>query len=222
MKGTLILNESTFIDKLKLQKNFSDHLKSIAEKIQSHDLPIIIFGATHLAEQVTSALKSLGVVIGGYAVDSKYYKGNSTFLGLPVFNFDELRKTPEKFVFVPAVGAGRSGWKRHTDFLKDEDIIQYDTKILCSMCSLNRNYVIENQKQFVETYNLLADNFSKKTMLSYLNSHITGETFDDIVCNNPYFNKLTSPTLHKNGGGVRGLRRVQRRYLAKFYTICQW
>ena len=71
-----------------------------ADKIKSHGLPVIIFGAAETARRVTNELARFGVQVDGYAVDVEYFKPDTIYLGKPVYNFAELLKKPDKFVFV--------------------------------------------------------------------------------------------------------------------------
>jgi len=192
-----------FLKELETPENFSNHQKNVAEKIKSHNLPVIIFGAAKLAERVTETLKKFGVEILGYAVDGKYFKPNKTYLGLPIYNFDELRKTPKKFVFVLGFGtAADTLGQRQKKFLSDKEIFSYVIE-LENVDSISADYILENKEKFVETYDLLADDFSKKTMATYLKAHQTNslEDISEVVVPNQYFNDLTRPAIQ--GGGHR-------------------
>lgn len=170
----------------------------VVEKIKSHNLPVIIFGASKLAEKITQRLNSFGVKISGYAVDKEYYKPNLTYLGLPVYNFNDLYKTPDKYIFLLGVGAKADDGKRSTDFLKDRSIKKYFCLSWLRSSFIDTDYVLKNQDKFLETYNLLADDFSKKTMTAYLKAHITDDfknLCDVVVTQDQYFNELTLSTI---------------------------
>ena len=81
-------------------KTLKDERPEICEKIKSHNLPVIIFGAGIMADYITKDLKNFGVEVSGYAVDEKYFKPNQTYLNCPVYNFAELSAEPNKYVFV--------------------------------------------------------------------------------------------------------------------------
>ena len=189
-----------FIDEFKTLANTQCYLKKIAEKIKSHQLPVIIFGAAGLSRWVFYELKNLGIKVEGYAVDEKYYMPNQTYSGLPIFNFDELRKTPEKYVFV--LGIGVTAGKRVAEFLNDEKIISYKL-ILETVEPISYEYIFDNQNKFFETYNLLDDELSKNTMMNYLKAHITEDRryLESICVPNEYFNELTKSVAVQSDGG---------------------
>ena len=191
-----------FLSDLKTPEKFSDYQKSVAAEIKSHNLPVIVFGAARLAEKITNTLKNFGVKVSGYAVDGKYFKSDKTYLGLPIYNFDELRNKPENYVFVLGVGSATDFGKRREEFLSDKKIFAYEIE-LEKQKTVTCDYILKNQEKFIETYNLLADDFSKQTMTAYLKTCLTNnlEDISKFVVPNQYFNDLTRPAIQ--GGGHR-------------------
>ena len=189
-----------FIEEL---KNLQDSKKIVAEKIKSPNLPVIIFGAAQMAKNVTERLQSFGVEISGYAVDEKYFKPNQTYLGLPIFNFDELRKNPKNYVFILGMGYKIDGGKRCSEFMNDAEIIHYAFG-LDKVEAVSKKYILDNQEKFVETYNLLSDDFSRKTFVNYLKAHIADDTkyLQKIFVPDEYYNDLTYSICCNRGGGV--------------------
>lgn len=206
----------TFEKVLEELKPLKDVQPEIAEKIKSHNLPVIIYGAGEVAGYVTNSLKKVNVEVSGYAVDAEYYKPNKTYLNKPLYNFAELSATPEKYVFV----LGFSSTSRVKDFLNDKKLIQYAITIV-NIPQMNYEYIFENRDKFSETFNLLEDEFSKKTMVNFLRLRITlnhNHNFDTYYYSKHYFNDLTKTALQKRGGGaVRGLRSLYRRQRRTIY-----
>lgn len=194
------MTEKEFLEDLKPSFNYRENL---AKKIKSHNLPVIIFGAAEMAKQVTEELKKFGVEVSGYAVDEKYFKPDKTYLGLPIFNFDELRRTPEKYVFVLGIGnkSDPSG-KRALDFKNDSAITKY-TILEVYTSWIDYSFIEKNQISFFETYKLLSDDLSKKTMKAYLKAQLSDELseIDALSQPNEYFNCLTSTVLSSGGVG---------------------
>ena len=189
------------LEELKPLKNFHSE---VAEKIKSHNLPVIIFGAGHVAGYLTTNLKNLGIEIVGYAVDSEYYKPNQTYLNKPVYNFAELSATPEKYVFVLGINPifEDNPNPRVIKFLNDNTLISFHiTSTLFP--AMNYEYIFENRNKFSETFNLLEDELSKKTMANFLKLKITQKNKYNFATYNPnqYFNDLTKPALQNRGGG---------------------
>lgn len=186
------MTEKEFLQEIQNMKS-----GTIKEMYKQLNLPVIVFGAAESAKIVTEKLAEQGVKVSGYAVDEKYYKPGQTYLGLPLYNFDELACTPKKYIFVNGIGAGNFG--RLARFAKDESILKYD--FASSVADITYDYVVENYRNFFVTYNLLEDDFSKKTMLDYLKTQITRNPDDirDVTVPSEYFNEIT----HGGGGGIK-------------------
>ncbi len=117
-----------FLAELENLSKQTPYLLQVAEKIKSHNLPVIIFGAAKYAQIVASKLISAGVKISGFAVDEKYFVADKKLNGLPIYNFDELCKTPDKYIFIlglvikPVIFAQINFWlmKESQNILQDK------------------------------------------------------------------------------------------------------
>ena len=182
-------------------EGLKDERPQIAEKIKSHNLPVIIFGAAQMAAEVTKELQKFGVEVSGYAVDGKYFQPNKTFLGLPIYNFDELSKTPDKYVFFLGMGTKtKAGEFRLAEFMNDKTITKFCW--LWPVEQITLYYISSHKQQFWKTYNLLADDVSRNIMTAYLKAQVT-EDFSylkNLSDPNRYFNELTRPAIQ--GGGA--------------------
>ncbi len=184
-------------------KTLKDVRPEICEKIKSHNLPVIIYGAGIMADYITNDLKYYGVEIAGYAVDEKYFKPNQTYLNCPVYNFAELSATPNKYIFVLGFNDESMGTTRSVEFIQSKNFIHYEFANSDVAKGLNYEYISANRKKFTETFNWLADELSKKTMIEFLKAKITY----DIKCNfeiyhpSQYFNEVTNGVITPNGGG---------------------
>ena len=187
-------------------KNLSDERPKIAGQIKSHNLPVIIFGAAAFAKIVTEELNKFDIEVAGYAVDAAYYKPNQNYLGKPIYNFAELSSQPDKYVFVLGLLGNVNHGKRALNFMNSKNYIHYSFTVE-RLANIDYNYILANKKDFLVTYNLLADDFSRGAMLAYLKSHISTSSLyiEKFFSPAQYFNKLTS---NANRGGVRGLWRV--------------
>lgn len=189
-----------FFEELKTMPGIEDRI----EEIKAQNLPVIIFGAGVAARLVTNQLVAHGLEIFGYAVDEKYYTPNQSYLGRPVFNFEELVAQGKKYIFWlalgPKSGADNSAQqKRFNEFLNDTRIVKYAW--LPKVEPVSREFIYENQAAFEETYNLLEDEQSRKTMCAYLKTHVTedGNNIADVLVPDEYFNELTREYVY--GGG---------------------
>ena len=186
-------------------KTLKDIRPEMCEKIKSHNLPVIIFGAAETAMRVTNILKSHGVEIAGYAVDEKYFKPNQTYLERPVYNFEKISANPDKYVFVLGVNDESKGTTRSLEFANNKKIIHYESLVEYFPSSITFEYLSANRGKFAETFYWLADELSKKTMIEFLKmkiSHNMKYNFETYRPNE-YFNSLTNGVrTPKVGGGT--------------------
>ena len=184
-------------------KPLKDIRPEMCEKIKSHNLPVIIFGAGIMADYITKDLKSYGVEISGYAVDEKYYKPNKIYLERPVYNFEKISAEPNKYVFVLGFNDDNGPNERIAEFLKDSKINKYTFKLNYLAKGLNYEYISANREKFAETFYWLADEFSKKTMIEFLKLKITYALKHNLEIYHPnqYFNEVTNGVRTPNGGG---------------------
>lgn len=189
-------------------KTLKDIRPEICEKIKSHNLPVIIFGAGGMAKEVTNELKKFGVEVAGYAIDEKYYAPNKTYLERPIYNFAELSATPDKYVFVLGTSDYLNNGVRSGEFLNDEKIIRY-VLYATDAYELQADFVSQNKNKFEETLNLLADDLSRETLIAYLKLKISRDVSYNykVFVANTYFNVLTNGVLTRktNRGGARFL-----------------
>ena len=193
------MTEKEFLKELETVKN-----ENVIAKIKQHNLPVIIFGAGHMAARVSNALKSDNVVVSAYAVDEEYYKANQTFRELPIYNFAELAKKPEEYVFVFGMGMQSiRPFKNRSQFFKNNAVIKYELALRSRRSqTLNYDFILQNKDKFFETYTLLSDDFSRKTFMHYLKANITcnGEYINEVFAEDQYFNEITRSAVW--GGGI--------------------
>lgn len=182
---------------------FKNGRKDTCEKIQSHGLPIIIFGAGQVAQELTEDLIEFNVKVDGYAVDDKYYKPNKEYLGCPVYRFSELAKTPEKYVFLLGIEDDLLGGTRAYDFLHDTGITSYALVRTTFVEPIAFSFIEKNHLALEETFNLFGDNLSRETMIAYLKSKLTGSPFWnwEVFRPNEFFNDLTIDSFCTKGKG---------------------
>ena len=131
---------------------FEDENKIIAEQIKSHNLPVILYGAAEMARRVTELMKKFDVPIAGYSVDAPYHHDDMTFLDLPVYNYDELKLQPDKYVFVLAF-LGKNG-EAEQKFLNNKNLLMYRFRIYRPK-PLNYDFIATYAATLKDSYNFL-------------------------------------------------------------------
>lgn len=186
-------------------ENMSDCSTSIIEKIKSHNLPVVIFGAGAYAKVTARILKKFGVKIFGYAVDSQYYNFAKVDLSNndsgEVLNFDTLSLEPEKYVFVVGMDDECYDGDRTFNLLKNEKLNMY---AIVGGTPLTKKYILDNKAKFFETYNMLSDDWSKQTLIAYLKLCITHDPSHiyKFARKHQYFNELTKDVLSTTGSYI--------------------
>ena len=184
-------------------KPLSDERFNVAQKIKSHNLPVILYGAAGYSSIITKSLKSFNVPISGYAVDEEYYNPGRIFLGLPVFNFNKLSLKPDKYVFVLAFEGQNN--EAEQKFLNRKDLLMYKFHYEWKkrFTPIDYKFVEDNVDKFVETYNWLEDDLSRESFIHYIKLKITGDLHfnDDVYVKEEYYNDLTAD-FNLRGGGI--------------------
>ncbi len=174
-----------FFDEL---KNLHDGHAAVYEKIKSHGRPVIVFGFGQMAALVTKELESFGINVDGYCVDEKYFKPNN----LSVYNFEELVTQPDKYVFVLGMNSDYVDSDRSLEFLQDKRIISYMT---CPYAFrfISKDFILSRKDEFAETFSLLEDDLSRRTLSAYLRLMVTFDqsALFDVFERGMYFNSLT-------------------------------
>ena len=177
-------------------ESLKDERAKTCEKIKSHGLPVIMLGAAQTAERFSNEFARFGVEISGYAVDAKYFHPNKIFLGKPIYNFEELAKYPDKYVFVLGIEDEILGSNRALNFVQQK--IGYT--LIKDFVPIDYEYISARREKFAETFEMMSDEFSRQTMIAYLKSKITGDPSHNFSIYDPnqYFNEVT---VSRDGGG---------------------
>lgn len=165
----------------------------IYDRIKAEDKPVAVYGAGQVAEVVGNYLAAHGIAVSAYAVDHNYFQEGSTFNGAPVINYADNR---EKYAFVLGAGNNKNKVRRFID----EPIGGGQKYVLLDPYGpvepLDYEYVKERADEFEQTYNLLFDDLSRKTMIAYVNMKVSGDIrhLFPIVQHHKtmYFNELTA------------------------------
>lgn len=172
-------------------------VKEIQEKFSMHsENRLYVWGCAKTAEMITDFIKKNSTLdIAAYIVDDLYYK-ETHFLGKPVYRSSDWLKmaVPGDYVIMGFVGGERAEQMIQTlpEGIKgvyfsfpysanvDGTYLDYDT-------------YLKNRKQYEDAYEMLADDYSKRTMEAFINACATGDVrmLDSLLVDNQYFNELT-------------------------------
>ena len=193
------MNAKEFLKEL---QPFADQHEFIAERIKSHNLPVIVYGAAKMAQMVTEELNQRKIKISGYAVDEEYFEEDTTYLNLPVYNFNELSKTPNKYVFVMAFKAERSNVEARILNRKDLFIYKFNFNRFIFHIPMNYSFINDHAEILTDVYNKLEDDLSRESMMTYFKTLLVDyPRFNEKIYDpKQYFNSVTEKFLSNRGG----------------------
>ena len=170
------------------ERNLQDH---IYEDIQADGRPIVIYGAGEIGRLTARLLKEHGIEPYVYAVDRAYYKGGMTVGGTPVCCYEELLQEADRYFFL--LGIGQPG-ERVRAFMEDPRGRRVaHTSPYGKFAPMDYDFLKNNEEKFQETYALLSDDLSRKTMQAYINLKLSGDVRFNFKVFEPdqYFNEVT-------------------------------
>ena len=147
--------------------------KSCWERLAAENRPIFIYGMGDGAAKIMSVFRQYGIAVAGIFASDEFVRGHS-FAGYRVHKLSEVEQMVDDFVIVLAFAAGypelvgtiRALAKRHTLYVPDVPVIGgglFDYK-----------YCMEHLQELNTVYRSLADDESRRVLLSILQYKISG------------------------------------------------
>ena len=191
------MTKEKFLEELAVLKDENFTEKMIAE-IKNLKLPVVIFGAGIYAKRIVDMLVAHDVDISGCMVDSEYFKPNQTYLGFPIYSPEQISDKCGQYIFVRGIAISpKNDFAEKIRRIMNNDNVAVYEFLADKSEAITYDYILENQDKFWETYNLLADDLSRKTMEVFFKTHITENTvyiknlLDETGVSKEYFNEFT-------------------------------
>lgn len=163
------------------------------QKLYCSTLPAYIFGAGGGAKQLAEFLRKNRIDVKGFCESRYYYREGREILGKPICLYDDLCMSGEKYNLI----IGASG-KSIKDVIQSEDelgneIFVFDT--VPPHFDMTFEWVQENLQELEGTFELLNDDLSRETFLSFIDDKahcISAEVRPlwRLWVNDQYFNDL--------------------------------
>ena len=184
-----------------IKKPISDGRKAFIQELAESSLPIIIYGASNIANEVFNYVISQGLCVSAFCVDEEYYTPNSSFNNCEIFTPQVLDYFFEKYNIIIGFGIGTQAKTilQNSPFLHCEKL--YFMPFIDPMPPMDYAFISENQLEFDHTYSLLCDDLSKETMIAYINSKLgnpEGCKLLDLWGETQYFNELINIPKNKH------------------------
>lgn len=188
--------------------------KTAAEKILASGAPVVMWGAGELGWYVRSHLTQLGITPVAIC-DNNPSKWGTSFLGLPVYRYEELRAKMEtkgsKYNIVLSVGPQYTGAiYDQLNEAEEQNAVWYLRGYEVCGPKINYQYFRGHADKFEEAYASLADDFSQKVFVNVLNAKISGnfDLYKAIKSPMEYFDKdvvkLTDHEIYLDVGAFKG------------------
>ncbi|WP_081482900.1 FkbM family methyltransferase [Gluconacetobacter diazotrophicus] len=156
----------------------------INERIASLDalrgkkIPIVMYGAGEYASTVEKFLAKENIYIADRFVDETYEKR------LGVLHFDDIKEKYAEFFVVLGMADIKRGMEAVIS-LNCKDIVSVHYFFLSPhyLDEINSEFILNNAQKFSSIFEILDDDLSKETFVSYIKSQITGsDSFVRNVC----------------------------------------
>lgn len=167
-KNNLTTTESDefMIEKIK-EKNVWDYLKETS-------LPIALYGMGNGTDMVIEKLEEIGVKAAEVFASDEFVRGHS-FRGYKVLKYSELCEKYEDFVIVLCFALHDEKMltrikelsQKHTLFAPNVPIVDDGV--------FTREFIEEHDEEFDRAYELLSDDFSRKSFIDVLNFKVSGK-----------------------------------------------
>lgn len=180
------------------------------KEIYNMHLPVLVWGTGIHGRLVSEILERNGISISGYVVGKNFFKPNQFCQGHPIHNVHQINTLFNECCLVLAANEISSEFQQILKFKEIKKIFCFER--ICTPCEISSSWIKTHLKQLNEVYQILADDLSQKTFISYLHgksgvfesrtkesklkNHIKIEPLWKLMEENQYFNNLYNINIH--------------------------
>lgn len=185
--GSMMSEYFPIIDKIVLNHD-NYHDQCVFKLLQSEKLPLVMYGAGNLAEQVYSRLLEYGISLDAVFVDELPVP--KKFHSFDVMSYVDILTHFDRFNVIMGHSAYHRGKflkEKYPDHVND---IYYIGNPYSNHSNIDYDFFMRNLGRYQCVYDLLKDELSRKSMVNYLNARLTGDPkyiFDDFSNDITYF-----------------------------------
>ena len=165
------------------------------ESVKNKGKPILVFGCGGSGEKVSVMIEKRGLSIDAYCEGSQFWYEGKKFRKKRVIRIDMIASFfDEACIVIAATGPEIIEYVNELKNQGGYDVYSFVDRE--QMYSMDSEWVFEHKEELSRTYNLLEDDFSKKTFLSYLGARANCIKREntvqllDLWKTNQYFNEL--------------------------------
>ncbi len=150
--------------------------KSLWEHLKETTKPIYIYGMGDGAIKIIDVLESLNIKIAGIYASNDFVRGHS-FYGHRVLKLEEVKEQTPDFISLLAFATFREPMLETLYDLQNEcefyapdvPVVKVDDELF------DIEYIKKHNDEFLQVYNMLADEWSKKVFIGTLNFKVSGK-----------------------------------------------
>lgn len=164
---------------------------NIVERIKEQAIPLVMWGAGSMAYSVKKYLNRNGIKLVAVLVDNA--SGNETFDNVPIVSMSVLKQKYEKVNIIMGHSQYDLGMKLKENNPNVKNIFYLSSVCYSQYDPISYDFVVKHAGDYTQSYNLLADQLSKRCMISYLNARVNENPeyiFDCCTEKNSYFKNV--------------------------------
>lgn len=156
--------------------NYLTEKHSLWEHLKNTRKPIYIYGMGDGAVKIINVLTHLGIEISGIYASNNFVRGHS-FYGYKVLKLDEVKAETPDFISLLAFATFRDEMLEVLYKLQDEfEFYAPDVPVVRTDDAIfDLTYIDGHSKEFLQVYDMLADDWSKKVLIDTLNFKVSGK-----------------------------------------------
>ena len=144
----------------------------VVERIKNSPNPIVFYGAANCAESLYQTIVPFGRSPLAVFVDDPFCTGDATFHGVGVQRFADVARSLEHFDVAVAIGTKSPGLA-HLE--KPSQVCSVFPNVgYAKGLAMDEEFIRAHWDDFRETYDLLADSLSKKSLVAFLENKMYG------------------------------------------------
>lgn len=166
--------------------------QKVIQRLKQDGKSVLVYGCANHAELVWNFLTENGIKPEAFIVDSQYYRNEFYINNVKVKDIKEYLERLEQYNIV----IGFCDIVKTRFLLENQVLLKSHFYLLWEplpMYDWDEAYLKENEKDFREIYNSLADLHSKNILkqLIYSKLHVSGQNMLNLADDKQYFNELT-------------------------------
>lgn len=173
---------------IRLIRDCPNAKREAIRNMQALALPLVIYGTGGYAKGLVAFLEEFHIRITLACVDKEYFKANH-WAGLEVLPIEEVGARHPRFNVLIGFADYKLARKKLEKVAGCNEVFFLDSTL--SLDFFDYSYVARQQDEFQRTFDLLADELSRKTCVAFVNAKISGRPDDlyDLVSYDQYFPK---------------------------------